>query len=300
MTEATAPIDIDHLRQWVGRSIETTDVATASKSAGLRATLDHTEDPWGGVYFPLGHWVLFNPDAAQSELAVDGHPHKGGFLPPVPLPRRMWAGSSVTFHAPIPVGSEVREVQTIKDVKHKSGRSGELVFLTVDHEVFVGDTLAVTDVQTIVYREAAEKTRATEQSAAERAAFEPADTSGWDYSYVVRPDEPLLLRYSALTFNAHRIHYDRDYCLEEEGYPGLVVHGPLSATLMVEAFMRNHPGVPLKTFSFSARTPIFDHTPVAYVGRVKKDESGAEVPGTYEVGALDPSGTVCLTGEITV
>lgn len=286
-------VDIAQLQEWIGRSQSLEDLATPAKSAGLRATLDYDSDPWGGQLFPVGYWLHFTPDAPQHELAADGHPHKGGFLPPIPFPRRMWAGSDVAFHRPIAVGDPLREVQTIKNVVHKSGRSGDLVFLTVDHEIFAAGELAVTDVQTIVYREAAPAQRAPEQSAAERAALAPADTSDWDYSYVVRPTETQLFRYSALTFNAHRIHYDRDYCLNEEGYPGLVVHGPLSATLMVDAFMRNHPGVELKTFAFQARKPIFDNTPVAYVGR----ETGE---GTYEVGAVDPEGAVCLKGTITV
>lgn len=290
---STPSIDIAELQKWNGRTQTVEDIATAAKSAGLRATLDYDEDPWGGMIFPVGHWLHFTPEAPQSELAVDGHPHKGGFLPPVPLPRRMWAASDVTFHRPIRVGESLREVQTIKDVTHKSGRSGELVFLSVDHEIFAGDELAITDAQTIVYREAVDGQKAPEQSAAQRAALTPADASDWDYSYVVQPTETQLFRYSALTFNAHRIHYDRDYAVNEEGYPGLVVHGPLSATLMVDAFMRNNPGVALKGYSFQARSPIFDNTPVAYVGRRTDDT-------TVEVAALSPEGAVCLKGTITI
>lgn len=290
MSEA---IDIAQLQEWNGRTQTLEDVATRAKSEGLRATLNYDTNPWDGRLFPLAHWLHFTPDAPQHELAADGHPRKGGFLPPVPLPRRMWAASDVTFHRPIEVGVPLREVQTIRDVAHKAGRSGDLVFLTVGHEVHAADELAVTDVQTIVYRAATGGTSAPEQSAAERAALAPADTSDWDYSYVVRPTETQLFRYSALTFNAHRIHYDRDYCLREEGYPGLVVHGPLSATLMVDAFMRNRPDTPLRSFSFQARSPIFDNTPVAYVGRQTSENS-------YDVGALNPEGTVCLKGTITV
>ncbi|GAA4284515.1 MaoC family dehydratase N-terminal domain-containing protein [Brevibacterium daeguense] len=286
-------IDIAQLQEWTGRTQTVEDIATAAKSAGLRATLDYDADPWDGMLFPVGHWLHFTPDAPQHELAADGHPHKGGFLPPVPLPRRMWAASDITFHRPVRVGESLREVQTIKDVAHKSGRSGQLVFLTVDHEVYASEELAVTDVQTIVYREATAGQQAPAQSAAERAALTPADTSEWDYAHVVRPDETQLFRYSALTFNAHRIHYDRDYCINEEGYPGLVVHGPLSATLMVDAFMRHNPGVALQQFSFQARSPIFDNTAVAYVGRRVED-------GGFEVAALNPEGTVCLKGTIRI
>lgn len=286
-------IDIAELQKWAGRTQSTEDIATRAKSAGLAATLDYDEDPWGGFLFPLAHWLHFTPEAPQHELSADGHPHKGGFLPPVPLPRRMWAASDVTFHRPVRVGDELREVQTIRGVEHKSGRSGDLVFLRVDREVYAAGEHAITDEQTIVFREATEGQKAPEQSAAERAALTPADASDWDYSYVVAPNETQLFRYSGLTFNAHRIHYDRDYCIEEEGYPGLVVHGPLSATLLVDAFMRNNPGVPLRGFSFQARSPIFDNTPVAYVGR-RASES------TFDVAALNPEGTVCLKGTITI
>ncbi|WP_349827039.1 FAS1-like dehydratase domain-containing protein [Brevibacterium litoralis] len=300
----TPAIDIDHLREWNGRTLVTHDVATASKSTGLAATLDHAGDPWDGHLMPVAHWLQFNPDARQSDLGVDGHPHKGGFLPPVPLPRRMWAGSDVTFHRPIAVGESLREVQTIENTVHKSGKSGELVFLTVRHEVFASDDLATTDVQTIVYKEDSGAT-APAQSVADRLAMEPADTSDWEWAHHVRPDPTMLLRYSALTFNAHRIHYDRDYAIGEEGYPGLVVHGPLSATYMVDAFMRAHPGVTPRTFRFSARSPLFDHMPVAYVGRAAATEEGttetdaAEAPATYELATLGPDGRVCLTGTLT-
>lgn len=288
-----APIDLTRLREWVGRSQTVRDIATEAKCHTLAATLDYDADPWGGQLFPLAHWTHFNPTEPQRALDVDGHPHLGGFLPPVPLPRRMWAGSDLTFHRPISVGQQLRDVQTVTDVTARTDRSGQLVFVTVTHEISADDNPAITDRHTIVYREAAtaETEPAPAESPAERAAHEPADTSAWDYSQVTRPDETMLFRYSALTFNAHRIHYDRGFCIDDEGYPGLVVHGPLLATLMSDAFQRHRPGEQIRAFSFSARRPVFDGTPVAAVGR-------QTTASATEVAILDPAGHACLIGTI--
>ena len=262
-----APIDVSRLREWVGRSQTLDDIATEAKSRTLAATLDYDSDPWGGQLFPLAHWAHFNPTEPQHALDVDGHPHLGGFLPPVPLPRRMWAGSELTFHRPIAVGQQLQDVQTVTDVSVRTGRTGQLVFVTVTHEISADGSHAITDRHTIVYREAAAPQQTTSETPAERGAREPADTSAWDYGRITRPDETLLFRYSALTFNAHRIHYDRDFCIQDEGYPGLVVHGPLLATLMLDAFLRHRPGEQIDSFSFTARRPGVAGTPHAAGGR---------------------------------
>lgn len=286
-----APIDVSRLREWVGRSQTLDDIATEAKSRTLAAALDYDADPWGGQLFPLAHWAHFNPTEPQHALDIDGHPHLGGFLPPVPLPRRMWAGSELTFHRPIAVGQQLQDVQTVTDVSVRTGRTGQLVFVTVTHEISADGSHAITDRHTVVYREAAAPRETTAQTPGERAARKPADTSAWDYGRITRPDETLLFRYSALTFNAHRIHYDRDFCINEEGYPGLVVHGPLLATLMLDAFLRHRPGEQIDSFSFTARRPVFDGAPVAAVGR-------QTTASTTEVAILDPAGHACLTGTI--
>ncbi|MCT1658303.1 FAS1-like dehydratase domain-containing protein [Brevibacterium luteolum] len=286
-----APIDVSRLREWVGRSQTLDDIATEAKSRTLAAALDYDADPWGGQLFPLAHWAHFNPTEPQHALDIDGHPQLGGFLPPVPLPRRMWAGSELTFHRPITVGQQLQDVQTVTDVSVRTGRTGQLIFVTVTHEISADGSHAITDRHTIVYCEAAAPQQSTAYTPAERAARKPADTSAWDYGRIIRPDETLLFRYSALTFNAHRIHYDRDFCINEEGYPGLVVHGPLLATLMLDAFLRLRPDEQIDSFSFTARRPVFDGTPVAAVGR-------QATASATEVAILDPAGHACLTGTI--
>jgi 3-methylfumaryl-CoA hydratase len=222
------------LQAWVGRTEEVEDQARSAPLAGLAATLDYADPPWrAGEVPPLGHWLYFLPRALQSDLAEDGHPRLGGFLPLVALPRRMWAGGRLDFHAPIKVGADLHKRSTIVSVTPKTGASGEMVFVTVRHEVFADGRLTISEAQDIVYREKGPfiAGRDPPQGAAPAGA-----------ARTVTPDAVLLFRYSALTFNAHRIHYDRDYCVGEEGYPGLVVQGPLTATLLMDAWMRQNPG----------------------------------------------------------
>lgn len=263
----------DSLTAWIGKSEESDDVVTAAPLAGLAATLDHADPPWRpGLVPPLGHWLYFLPRARQAEIAADGHPAKGGFLPPVALPRRMWAGSRLWFPGDLAVGEAARRTSTILDVTRKQGRSGEMVFVTVGHEIRTDRGLAVREEHDIVYREAA----AASAPADAAVPAEPADDEGaapWERP--VTPDPVLLFRYSALTFNGHRIHYDRAYCEREEGYPGLVVHGPLMATLLVDLFLRHTPGARVTAFRFRARRPVFDIHPFTVRGR--PTETGARL-----------------------
>ncbi|MEO7520809.1 MAG: MaoC family dehydratase N-terminal domain-containing protein [Gemmatimonas sp.] len=278
------------ISQWIGRSEEREDVVTAAPLAGLAATLDYASPPWRDDEVPpLAHWLYFLPRSPQHELAEDGHPTRGGFLPPVPLPRRMWAGGSITFEAPIAVGETIRRRSTIAEIQHKTGRSGDLVFVKVVHEVFGSSGVAVREEQDIVYREAArEAMPAADERAQPRAAKVDVPTAEW--TRTIQPDSVLLFRFSALTFNGHRIHYDREYCREHEGYPGLVVHGPLMATLLMDLFLRNNPETRVRAFKFRGQQPAFDTDPLTLCGVAR--DFGASL------WAVNTDGDVVMNAEV--
>jgi len=234
---------------WIGRSEDRDDTVTAAPLVSLSALLDRDDPPprEGDAAPPLAHWLYFLPSYRQSAAGPDGHAARGEFLPPVPLPRRMWAGSRLEFLRPLVVGSRVRRVSRITDVVPKQGRSGALVFVTVRHEVSDAGGLVLSDEHDIVYR--------GESAGASPVTPAPAGAA-WERE--IHPDPLLLFRYSAVTFNGHRIHYDHPYVTGVEGYPGLVVHGPLIATLLVDLLRRSKPGVTLRTYSFRALRPLFD------------------------------------------
>ena len=216
------------LEAWIGRTESIDDRVGAAPVVSLHATLD---DPVatvadGAVLPPLWHWLYFLPKVRQSEIGPDGHAKRGGFLPPVPLPRRMWAGGQFEFRSPIRVGDRITRLSTIEDVKSKEGRTGSLVFVKVRHEVRCDGAAdpAIVEHHDIVYRAAQQP-----DDVAPPPQKAPSDA---DWTRRIVPDDVLLFRYSALTFNGHRIHYDRRYVTEVEGYPGLIVHGPLIATLL--------------------------------------------------------------------
>ena len=242
------------LQSWQGRSETLADDITAAPVRALSATLDRDDAlPTAGTRLPeLWHWLYFLAHHRQSEIGEDGHAKRGGFLPPVPLPRRMWAGGRLAWEKrnPLQVGDKVERISTIASVTHKAGRTGELVFVLVRHEVRNERGLALTEEHDIVYRAAAgpdEKTPPPTPA--------PKDAA---FSREIVPDDVLLFRYSALTFNGHRIHYDRRYVTQVEGYAGLIVHGPLIATLLVDLLRRNVPGAQLARFEFRAVRPTFD------------------------------------------
>lgn len=243
---------MDDYSAWIGRSETRHDIATAAPLVGLAALLDHDAAPPATVP-PLGHWLYFLPDARQSAIGDDGHPRRdeGGFLPPVPFPRRMWAGGRVEFLAPIAVGAALTRVTTIAAIRAKRGASGDLLFVTLQHDIAADGVLAIREEQDLVYRAAA--TASATPSAASPVEPEPADAVRR-----VTADPVLLFRYSALTFNAHRIHYDRDYARDVEGYSGLVVHGPLIATLLIDHARREMLGLTPARFSFRAEAPLID------------------------------------------
>lgn len=243
-----------NLKDWIGRSEEVTDLFTATPYAALSATFDRpAERPANGTPLPaLWHWLYFLPLHRQSEIGADGHAKRGGFLPPVPLPRRMWAGSQFEFHSPLHIGETVTRTSTIHDVTEKSGRTGPLVFVKVRHELRrAGESaVALTEFHNIVYRELASP---SDVAPPPKAAYpDPV----WRTKWV--PDDVLLFRYSALTFNGHRIHYDRKYVTEVEGYPGLIVHGPMIATLLLDLLRHQMPDAEVAKFEFRAVRPTFD------------------------------------------
>jgi 3-methylfumaryl-CoA hydratase len=247
--------DTTALESWIGRSEHVADEATRAQALALAATLDREGPAFatGDPLPPLWHWIYFTPKAPAHEIGPDGHPRRGGFLPPVTLPRRMWAGGRFEFHEPVRIGDLLRRTSTIADVRRREGRSGALVFVTVRHEIARDDALLLTEEHDIVYRDLPRQ--GAPASEPERAPTDESTTR------TVVPDPVLLFRYSALTFNGHRIHYDRRYVTEVEGYPGLVVHGPLIATLLIGEAERQRPGLQPKRFEFKAVHPLFDVDP---------------------------------------
>ena len=247
-------IDSQTLDGWVGRTESSEDAIGATPVVALGATLDCPASPVvTGQPLPyLWHWLYFLPMYRQSEADHDGHAKRGSFLPAVPLPRRMWAGSQLQFDSPIRVGDTVQRMSTIEDVRAKSGRSGEMVFVKVRHELRCNGErqAAITEFHDIVYRAAK-----LPGDAEPTPVAAPTDAQ---FSREVLADELLLFRYSALTFNGHRIHYDRRYVTEIEGYPGLVVHGPLIATLLMDLLRREMPQADVASFNFKALRPSFD------------------------------------------
>ncbi|WP_069268789.1 FAS1-like dehydratase domain-containing protein [Paraburkholderia nodosa] len=258
-------MDITYLQQWTGRTEEVRDQVTLTPMAALGAMLDR-DDPSaaaGDDLPPLWHWLYFLPVHRQSMVGSDGHPKRGGFLPPVDLPRRMWAGSQLEFLRPLKAGSAITRLSRIESVAHKQGRTGDLVFVNVKHEVGDVAGVAIVERQDIVYRD---HPAVSEKPAAPQAA--PASAQ---WAREVAPDPVLLFRYSALTLNGHRIHYDRPYATGEEGYEGLVVHGPLLATLLMDSLRSELPGARVRSFSFRAIKPVMDTSPFYVCG--KRDES---------------------------
>ncbi|WP_244808541.1 FAS1-like dehydratase domain-containing protein [Caballeronia zhejiangensis] len=239
-------VDITNLREWIGKSQSDRDVLSSRQARLMAATLGIPQSDFvDGTPLPsLWHWLYFLSGEPPSALGRDGHPARGGFLPPVPLSNRMWAGGTLEFHGDLPLGAEVEKRSSIASVEHKQGRSGELVFVTVLHEVVHEGKVLVTEHHDIVYKEAS-KAGAT---AAKREMRQPQQTRR------VKPDSTMLFRYSALTFNGHRIHYDADYCREVEGYPNLVIHGPLNATLLA-GFAEEVSGHQLKHFRYRGVQP---------------------------------------------
>lgn len=280
-------MDIVHLREWIGREESAADEITPAPAALLAATLDRSDpEPTKEDVLPLlWHWLYFLPRHRHSDLAPDGHVRRGGFLPPIPLAHRMWAGGRFEFHRSLRIGEHFRRISRIADVTLKQGRSGPLVFVTVRHEIRNEDGVALTEEQDIVYRDSAS------------LVPPPAAPDGQVWQREIHPDDVLLFRYSALTFNSHRIHYDRRFATSVEGYPGLVVHGPLIATLLLDLVRANLPEANIAKFSFRAISPLFDTASFRICGKpdgntirlwAKNESGGLAMEAFAGLGAAGP------------
>jgi 3-methylfumaryl-CoA hydratase len=268
MSDTLSESEIAHVKTWVGRQQTLEDVIAPDRVAAMAATLDWPAPPARGAALPPGwHWLFFNGAARQSALGPDGHPKRGGFLPPVSLPRRMWAGGRLSFVGSLRVGATTRRESEVARVEAKRGRTGDLIFVVVKHKVFDEAGLAIEEEHDIVYR----------APPALGASIPPEKTpTGAIWRREVQPDPVLLFRYSALTFNGHRIHYDFPYVTKVEGYPGLVVHGPLIATLLLD--LLTHEGAArIRRFSFRAKRPLFDTAPFVLKGMPGADDRSARV-----------------------
>jgi 3-methylfumaryl-CoA hydratase len=245
---------------WIGRTEQIEEEISLTPVLEAAATLDDSERQFGAgsPLPPLWHWFYFLPRVPQSSLGSDGHPPRGGFMPPIPYPRRMFAGSRLRFHRLLRIGQPARREGEIRSISQKTGRSGALAFVTVVYRFVQGGELCIEEEQDIVYREPGPPLPAPQPT-----ELPPPPEGAW--SRTITPDPRLLFRFSALTFNAHRIHYDRPYAMHEEGYPGLIVHGPLTAILMLE-LVRQHTARAISGFSFRGQTPLFDLAPFRLVG----------------------------------
>jgi 3-methylfumaryl-CoA hydratase len=279
--------DPARLRAWLGRKESRNDVAQAWPVIAMTATLDRDDpDPKPGDAIPRGwHWLYFLEAKRASELGQDGHPRVGEFLPQTGLPRRMWAGGRFEFRRPLRVGDAMRRDSEVLSVEPKEGRSGKLVFVTVRHTVSVANEVAVVEEHDIVYREAA---RAGDTQPAVKAAPRNA---AWRRELVADP--VMLFRYSALTFIGQRIHYDLDYARQVEGYPGLVVHGPLQALLLLDLCRRHEPR-PITRFEYRALQPVFHFERFSVNGNPAADADRSELWTANAAGGISMQATACF------
>ena len=272
---------------WIGNTRTVEDYVSSTPARLLQMTLDDAAAPLadGDPLPPAWHWCYFPEAAPQATLGADGHPPRGGFLPPVALPRRMFAGGRMTFPAPLRIGAPARQTAEVASVVEKEGRSGRLCFVTARYVTEQDGAVRIEEERDFVYREEGAAPPAPS------AAAPPAAPEG-TWSRAVTPDPVMLFRYSALTFNGHRIHYDRPYVTEVERYPGLIVHGPLIATLLLEVVRLNQER-PVAAFSFRARAPLFDMAPFRVVAA---PGAGADVDLTAE----GPDGAVAMRATATL
>jgi 3-methylfumaryl-CoA hydratase len=272
-----------NFQEWIGKREENTDLVSLRQAVGMSVMLDAETIPQIGDPLPPGwHWMFFAEMARQSGLSTDGHAPRGNFLPPVPLPRRMWGGNRLTFHGSIPIGNDLRRESEILSIAEKNGRSGKLALVTVKHCYYGAEGLAIEEEHDIVYRAAATGKNKSPPGQ------HPADKPDWTKEII--PDSVFLFRYSALTFNGHRIHYDMPYVRNVEGYPGLIVHGPLIATLLMELARENQPAETFQSAIVRAHRPLFSGNKLIVQGL--RTDSGVR---TW---ALDSDGLMAMTVEI--
>lgn len=264
----------------INRETTSQDTIDAWRAAALHATMDGEGPAPTEILPPFWHWIYFLEARPARELGRDGHPARGGFIPDLGLPRRMWAGGRLTFHTPLPIGQPASKRTVIEKIAEKTGRSGPLAFATLRHEVSGPDGIAITEHQDVVYRQ---DPAPDVPPPATIAA--PTDEGA---SRMVRCGSTMLFRYSALTFNGHRIHYDRDYARDVEGYAGLVVHGPLIAQMLLAEAVASGP---VATFSFRAASPAFDFEDIALCRK--------QVGDVTELWARGPDGRLIMSAQTT-
>jgi 3-methylfumaryl-CoA hydratase len=274
-----------NLQDWVGKTEQVKDCIYPTPVRALALTLDQpnlaVEE--GAPLPEIWHWLYFLPMVARSEIGVDGHPRRGGFLPPIALERRMWASGQLTFHRELLIGEEITKASEILKVSEKEGKAGKMVFVTVRHAISSARGVAIDEEQNIVYLPMPK----TYASAPPNPA--PADLE-WQESYAVDP--VLLFRFSALTFNAHRIHYDINYVADVEKYPGLVVHGPLQALLLLEAARKRNPGQQPARYEFKAVRPLFVFDQLYLGGRSNAD-------GGHDLYAINTDGNMTMQATVS-
>lgn len=259
---------MENFDTWIGKIETSLDYSNQRPIEMLKALLNEKNKEV--VNLPhLSHWLYFLPIFNQDELSDDGHPRKGGFLPPIPFPKRMWAGGRLTFLTPIQINQHIRRESEITKVEFKQGKTGNMYFVTVKHSIYAEDQLAIIEEQDIVYRDVIHPVQPQKNESVNNISHSIIEPKSFNYKKLFPINTTALFRFSALTFNSHRIHYDRPYAMQEEGYPGLVVHGPLLATLLVHHFKQEYPTKHIATFDFRAVSPIFDFDEFFVCGDVK-------------------------------
>ena len=284
----TTTVNLDELKSHIGRTQVATDVLHAGPANLLRLALSRPDPELmeGDPLPPAWLALYFLPRFATEDLREDGSPRDTGVIPPMPLPRRMFAGERVRLHRPLVIGESVRRETTLADLSVKSGGTGTLVFATVVSRVFGSESLALEEERRTVFRE---EVKAGDKNQAPRRDPAPADVP---WRRTMQTDPILLFRYSALTFNSHRIHYDRPWAMDVEGYPGLVVHGPLTTTLLIDFARDSNPGRTIRGYTTQARAPLFDTAPFELRGRPTGGGKGAEL------WAVTPEGTIAMSAEV--
>jgi len=278
-------IDIDSLRGWVGRERVMQDELHPFPAQALAAWLDRKRLPQRGDALPPSwQWLYFLDTPAASRTGIDGHPRLGDLLPPVPLPRRMWAAGSFEVEQPLCIGRVAEKTSTIKSIDLKEGKTGALVFVKLEHRITQDGVLCLREEQNLVFRD-------LPTGPAPLPPGEPAPLDA-DWVKVVTPDPVLLFRYSALTYNAHRIHYDRQYAVEKEFYPALVVHGPLLASLILELIAAQLPEAVITSFKFRAMRPSFDTHPFQVCGKRNGEQ--------LSLWTADHQGQLCMSATATI
>ena len=282
-------IDIEPLKKDLGRKIEDEDVVTRAPIKAMLATFDRQEKvPGEGEPIAPGwHLLYLHSYACRAQLGRDGAAAEGGVLPKVPMPRRMYAGSTFTFDGDIRVGDRLRRETEFSDIQQRSGSTGNLIVTTQTRRIFTPRGLALTEAANTVFRE--------DPKPGEKSGVPVRDAAPTDVPWrrTIKPDAVMLFRYSAITFNPHRIHYDRTYCIETEGYPGLVVHGPFAQQCIFDLLRDSAPGRKVKTMAIRARAPLFDTAPFDVIGRPTADGKGAEL------WTVTPKGTIAAQATAT-